>query len=130
LPNAEDEGDCDEMFIGPTTVPLGVQESELKYSDLWVRGYWFNKDLFVVAAGSEVRTATNANVNPGIIKKRNTLEARAALAPIAGLTDRKRLCVPLFLRSDANAGSVCSGANIDSSAWRPLARNLPLVIEL
>ena len=52
------------------------------------------------------------------------------LAPIAGVTDRKRILVTIVLCSDANAAEVCSGAHIDSSAWRELARNLPLFIDL
>jgi hypothetical protein len=128
---ADEDNGRDEMLIGHevTTVPLGVEESELDYQGLWARGYWYSKDRFVVAAGSEVRVATN-KVIPGIVKKRNTLEASGVLAPIAGVTDRKRLLVPIMLRSDANAAEVCSGAHIDSSAWRQLARNLPLVIDL
>jgi hypothetical protein len=125
-----EDDDCDEMLIGygSTTVPLGVEEFDLKYLDFWARGYWY-KDRFVVAAGSEVRVDTN-KVIPGIVKKRNALEARGALAAIPGVIDRKRLLVPIMLCSDANAAEVCAGAHIDSSAWRPLARNLPLVIDL
>ena len=127
---AAEDDDLGEMLIGDgaTTVPFGVEESELDYQGLWARGYWY-KDRFVVAAGSEVRVDAN-RVIPGIVKKRNALEARGALAPIAGVTDRKRLLVPIVLCSDANAAAVCAGAHIGSSAWRPLARNLPLVIDL
>ena len=123
-----DEDDCGLILIGPTTVPLGVEECELKYMDLWARGYWY-EGRFIVAAGSEVRNATNVLI-PGIVKKRKSLEARGVLGPIPGVTDRKRLLVPIVLRTDANAAKVCSGAHIDSGSWHPLARNLPLVIDL
>jgi hypothetical protein len=132
IPNApehEEDDDCDEMLIGLTTVPLGVEESELKYFDLWARGYSHN-GRFIVAAGSEVFNDTNPRVIPGIVKKRNTLQARGLLAPIVGVSDRMRLMGPVDLCSRDNAAKFCSGAMIDSNSWRPLARNTATVIDL
>jgi hypothetical protein len=126
--------DCGEMFVGPNTVPIGVEESELKYFDLWARGYPRDprspNDRFIVAAGSEVRTATNDGVIPGIVKKRIILEQDGWLAPIPGLSDRMRLVRAIDLCSKDNAAKVCAGANIGSGAWRALANNEPVVIDL
>ena len=97
--------------------------------DIWARGYSY-RGRFIVAAGSEVRTATNTGVIPGIVKKRNTLEARGLLVPIAGVSDRKRLVAPIILCSKDNAAKVCSGAMIDSNSWRALANNQPMLIDL
>jgi hypothetical protein len=128
-PAQEEDDDCEMVMTGLTTVPLGVEESDLKYFDLWARGYTY-KGRFIVAAGSEVFNDISPRVITGIVKKRNTLEARGLLAPIAGVSDRMRLMAPLDLCSKDNAANFCSGAMIDSSSWRPLARNTATVIDL
>jgi hypothetical protein len=126
--------DSGEIFVGPATVPLGAEQAELKYSDIWARGYLLNPrdpsdTRFVVAPGSEIRTATNGGVINGIVTKRNTLEEDGFLMPIPGVSDRKRLVRPIVLCSKDNAAKVCAGAMIDANSWR-LANNEPTAIDL
>jgi hypothetical protein len=127
--------DCGEMFAGPTTVPVGVEQSELKYCDLWARGFPLNPQdpddkRFVVAPGSEIRTATNGGVINGIVTKRNMLEEKGFLMPIPGIADRKRLVRSIVLPSRDNAAKVCAGAMIDRYSWRALPDSQPVLIEL
>ena len=89
--NHVDDGDDEgPMLIGVTTVPLGVEELELTYGDLWARGYE-HQGRFVVAAGSEMRATPNPSANNHTLARRQHLIATMAVLPVDGIEDRQRL---------------------------------------
>jgi hypothetical protein len=117
--DAADVADSGPMAIGVTTVPLGSDEFELRYGDLWARGYWAG-GKFVVSAGSEVRSTTNDSVNALTRARRDELFAAGVLSPITGVGDRRRLAVAVAFASTSIAAKVLAGAH---TAGRWVARN-------
>lgn len=123
-----DDGDDDgTMLIGVTTVPLGVEELELTYGDLWARGYE-HQGRFVVAAGSEMRTTPNPSANEHTLARRRRLIATEAVLPVEGTEDRQRLQMAVAFPSRAIAAKVLSGAHLGSDKWRPLQASKPFII--
>jgi hypothetical protein len=126
--NHVDDGDDEgPMLIGVTTVPLGVEELELTYGDLWARGYE-NQGHFVVAAGSEMRTTPNPSANEHTLARRRRLIATEAVLPVDGTEDRQRLQMAVAFPSRAIAAKVLSGAHLGSDKWRPLRASKPFII--
>lgn len=113
------------MEIGVTVTPIGVQESELCYSDIWARGYE-HLGRFIVAAGSELRVHENFSIGDRIRERRELLLADATSA-IQGREDRVRLTVAVAFPSRATAAKVLTGAHIGTDRRRPL-RRMPFVI--
>ncbi|MDO9413800.1 MAG: hypothetical protein Q7T81_14630 [Pseudolabrys sp.] len=123
-----DEGDEEgPMLIGVTTVPLGVEELELNYGDLWARGYE-HQGRFVVAAGSEMRTTPNPSANEHTLARRRRLISTEAMLPVEGTEDRQRLQMAVAFPSRAIAAKVLSGAHLGSDKWRPLRAAAPFII--
>ncbi|WMT76284.1 hypothetical protein [Bradyrhizobium sp. Ash2021] len=114
---AVDAVDSEPISIGVSTVPLGSSEFELRYSDLWARGYWA-AGRFVVSAGSEVRQAINGSVQPLTRSRREDLTAAGVLAPIPGVADRRRLTVAVAFPSLSIAAKVLAGAH-SAGRWVP-----------
>jgi hypothetical protein len=128
--DANDADDGDEegpMLIGVTTVPLGVEELELTYGDLWARGYE-HQNRFVVAAGSEMRITPNASANEHTVARREHLIATEAALPVEGIKDRRRLQMAVAFPSRAIAAKVLSGAHVGSDKWKPLRASKPFII--
>ena len=123
----DEDDDSGEMEIGVSVAPPGVEESELRYGDLWCRGY-AHQDRFIVCAGSEVRNFTNESVIDRIKERRIALETQGALSTIEGVTDRKRLKFAVAFPSAAIAAKVVTGAHVDSFKWRPMGHNPPPVL--
>lgn len=124
-----DDEDTGAMEIGVSTIPPGVEEYELRYGELWARGY-AHGDRFIVAAGSEVRDFCNGSVTDRIVQRRNALERLEALAKAEGATDRKRLIAAVAFPSAAIAAKTLCGAHVDSTKWRLLGHTPPLVLEV
>lgn len=112
-----DPADCEPMTIGVTTVPLGSQEFELRFGNLWARGYWA-AGRFVVSAGSEVRQAINDSAPALTRSRRDELFAAGVLAPISGVGDRRRLTVAISFPSTSIAAKVLAGAH-SAGKWVP-----------
>jgi hypothetical protein len=112
-----DAADAEPMKIGVSTVPLGSKEFELRYSDLWARGYWV-AGRFVVGAGSEVRLAINDSAQPLTRSRREDLETAGVLATIPGVNDRRRLTVAISFPSTSIAAKVLAGAH-SAGKWVP-----------
>ena len=114
----------DEVESGPMEIdvhlPPGGTEFELRYDEtIWARGYPA-ADRFVVAAGSDVRMATNPSASPVTRARRAALFEAGVLTPIAGVTDRMRTTVDIAFPSMATAAKAVCGAHVDSSKWRPI----------
>ena len=116
-----DVNDAGPITIGVTTTPLGSAEYELTYDDVWARGYWAG-DLFIVAAGSEVRATTNGSVNAVTRGRRDDLFRAGVLAPIPGVASRRRLIVAVAFPSAAIAAKIVCGAHT-AGRWFPLTRS-------
>jgi hypothetical protein len=127
---ASDDDDGDDggpMEIGVTTVPIGAEEQELAYGDLWARGYE-HQGRFVVAAGSEMRKVTNPSADQHTVDRRNELISSGALVPINGLDDRYRLKEAVTFPTLPIAAKVLTGAHVGSEKWRPLPAAVPVII--
>lgn len=112
-----DVADSEPISIGVSTVPLGSDEFELRFSDLWARGYWAN-GRFVVSAGSEVRRAINGSAQPLTRSRREDLQKAGVLAPIPGVGDRLRLTVAIAFPSTSVAAKTLAGAH-SAGKWVP-----------
>lgn len=118
---ASDSVDAGPMTIGVTTTPLGAEEFELTYDDVWARGYWAGGH-YVVAAGSEVRTTTNGSVNAVTRGRRDDLFRAGVLAAIPGVDARRRLVTAVAFPSAAIAAKVVCGAHT-AGRWQALTRS-------
>ena len=125
---AEEEDDGGPMEIGVSTTPIGVEELELAYSDLWARGYDY-KDRVVVAAGSEMRVMTNSSANDLTKARRDRLIEAQAFDDCGGDRDRRRLRIAVAFPSRAIAAKVLCGAHVASDKWRPLNAARPLMFD-
>ena len=125
----EEEDDGGPMEIGVSTTPIGVEELELAYSDLWARGYDY-KDRFVVAAGSEMRLMTNGSANELTKARRDRLIEADAFDECGGDRDRRRLRIAVAFPSRAIAAKVLCGAHVASDKWRPLNAARPLMFDV
>ncbi|AND92928.1 GIY-YIG nuclease family protein [Bradyrhizobium diazoefficiens] len=112
-----DAADSGPMAIGVATTPAGSAEFELRYGGLWARGYRAG-DKFVVASGSEVRTATNGSVCALTRSRRDQLFTAGVLSPIPGVQDRRRLAVAIEFASASIAAKVLAGAHT-TGGWTP-----------
>jgi hypothetical protein len=121
-----DAADSEPMAIGVSTVPLGSEEFELRYSDLWARGYWA-AGRFVVSAGSEVRRAINDSAGPLTKSRREDLQTAGVLAPIPGVADRRRLTVAIAFPSTSIAAKVIAGAH-SAGRWVPRDPSTPVLL--
>ncbi|MBS0535236.1 MAG: hypothetical protein JSR72_14355 [Proteobacteria bacterium] len=131
-PAADETGEEDDggpMEIGVSTTPIGVEELELAYSDLWARGYDY-KDRFVVAAGSEMRLMTNDSANELTKARRSRLLEAHAFDECGGDRDRRRLRIAVAFPSRAIAAKVLCGAHVASDKWRPLNAARPLMFDV
>jgi hypothetical protein len=124
--DAIDIADTGPMEIGVTTTPLGAEEFELVYGDVWARGYW-SGGHFIVAAGSEVRTQTNGSVNAITRSRRDELFNAEVLSGIPGVDDRRRLVAAVAFPSMSIAAKVVCGAHT-TNRWTPLARSRAVVL--
>ena len=126
--DAEEDGP---MAIGVSTVPIGVEEMELAYGNLWARGYLKPNDpagkRFIVAAGSEMRAAPNA-IHPRALEHRDKLIETNTAVPIPGVTDRLRILKPVEFFSRAVAVKVLTGTHVGSDAWQPLPPASPFAV--
>jgi len=123
----DDGDDGGPLEIGVTTVPIGAEEQELVYADLWARGYE-HQGRFVVAAGSEMRKEANPSANALTIERRNELIEKGAAVLIEDRDDRYRLERPVGFPSLSIAGKVLTGAHGGSEKWRPLRTAAPVII--
>ena len=121
-----DIADAGPMEIGVTTTPLGAEEFELNYDDVWARGYW-SAGHFIVAAGSEVRTQTNGSVNGVTRARRDELFRAGVLSSIPGVADRRRLIAALAFPSISIAAKVICGAHT-AGRWTPLTRSRAAIL--
>jgi hypothetical protein len=121
-----DIADTGPMEIGVTTTPLGAEEFELVYGDVWARGYWSGSH-FIVAAGSEVRTQTNGSVNAITRSRRDELFNAGVLSGIPGVDDRRRLIAAVAFPSMSIAAKVVCGAHT-TNRWTSLARSRAVVL--
>lgn len=112
---AGDAGDGGPMEIG---IETGGAEFELRYCGIWARGYR-SGDRFVLAAGSEVRTATNGSVDAVTRGRREQLFRAGVLVPIPGVADRSRLTVAVAFATESIAAKVACGAH-SAPKWTPL----------
>jgi predicted GIY-YIG superfamily endonuclease len=119
--------DSGSIEIGVTTTPPNVDEYELNYFDLWARGYQFG-DRFVVAAGSDFHKVETPSANEMIKTRRKELLARGVLQPMQNADDRMRSVVAIAFPSKAIAAKVFCGAHVDSSKWRKLQVEQPIVL--
>lgn len=109
--------DSGPMSIGVSAAMDG-ESFELKYCNVWARGYRFG-GRFVVAAGSEIRTVTNDSVDAITRKRREQLFRANVLAEIAGVSDRRRLMVAVAFSTESIAAKVTCGAH-SAPSWTPL----------
>ncbi|MCW5691651.1 MAG: hypothetical protein KIT48_04740 [Pseudolabrys sp.] len=125
---SEEDDDGGPMEIGVSTTPIGVEELELAYSDLWARGYDY-RDRFVVAAGSEMRLMTNGSANDRTKARRDRLIEAQAFDDCGAGRDRYRLRIAVAFPSRAIAAKVLCGAHVASDKWRPLNAARPLMFD-
>ncbi|WP_028133525.1 hypothetical protein [Bradyrhizobium japonicum] len=121
LPEAPsaDAADGGPMAIGVSALPIDGESFELRYCNLWARGYRSGA-RFVVGAGSEIRTSTNGSVDAITRKRREELFRAGVVATIPGLSDRRRLMVDVAFATESIAAKVTCGAHTAPS-WTPLA---------
>lgn len=124
--DSTDRTDSGPMSIGVSTTPVGAAEFELRYDDLWARGFWHN-DHFIVSAGSEVRTTTNGSCDETTRARRDDLFRAGVLEPIPGVESRRRLVVAVAFPSIAIAAKTVSGAHT-ANRWTPLSRSRLVVL--
>lgn len=120
--------DSGPMQIGVTTTPMGTAEFGLSYGDLFARGYW-SGDLFIVAAGSEIRTQANDSTNALTLSRRDDLLRAGVLSDIPGIDDRRRLAAAIAFPSISMAAKILCGAHTSGSRWIPLRPARPVVLE-
>ena len=126
--NEEGEEEDGPIEIGVSTTPIGTQEDELAYGDLWARGYDY-QGRYLVAAGSEMRKDANPSANARTIERRKRLvEAGAAVLTGPVGTERYRLQTAVAFPSKAIAAKVLSGAHLGTEKWRRLPAAAPLII--
>lgn len=117
---AADAADSGPMAIGVSAMPVDGESFELRYCNLWARGFR-SGGRFVVGAGSEIRTNTNGSVDKITRKRREELfRATGAIATIAGLSDRRRLMVDVGFATESIAAKVTCGAHT-APPWTPIA---------
>jgi hypothetical protein len=121
-----DMADSGPMEIGVTTTPIGTEEFELRYDDVWARGYWAGGH-FIVAAGSEVRSATNGSVNAITRTRRTDLFSSGVLVAIPGVQDRRRLLAAVAFSSMSIAAKVICGAHT-AGKWGSLTPSRAVVL--
>jgi hypothetical protein len=117
--DAGDSADSGPMAIGVSAMPVDGEAFELRYCNLWARGYR-SAGRFVVAAGSEIRIATNGSVDAITRKRREQLFRAGVLEPIVGVSDRRRLTVAVAFSTESIAAKVTCGAHT-APPWTPLA---------
>ena len=122
-----DTADEGPITIGISTTPLGSEEFELTYDDVWARGYWA-QGHFLVAAGSEVRVTTNGSCNNLTRQRRDDLFSSGALAKIPGVEERRRLIAAVAFPSTNIAAKIICGAHT-TPRWLPLPRSRVVVLE-
>jgi hypothetical protein len=120
-----DSADAGPITIGVTTTPLGAEEFELTYDEVWARGYWASGH-FIVAAGSEIRAMTNGSTNAVTRARRDDLFRAGVLERIPGIDARRRLMAAVAFPSAAIAAKVICGAHT-AGRWQALAR-VPVVM--
>jgi len=113
-----DAADSGPMSIGVSSLPMDGESFELRYCQVWARGYR-SGGRFVVAAGSEVRTATNGSVDPLTRRRREELFRAHVLAEIPGVVDRRRLMVAVAFATESIAAKIVCGAH-SAPPWTPL----------
>jgi hypothetical protein len=113
------DADAGPMAIGVSATAADGESFELRYCNLWARGYRSN-GRFVVEAGSEVRTATNGSVDAVTRKRRDELFRAGVLEGIPGVKDRRRLTVAVAFATESIAAKVTCGAHT-APPWTPLA---------
>lgn len=118
-PDAGSEADAGPMAIGVSGMAADSEAFELRYCSLWARAYR-SGGKFVVAAGSEIRTATNGSVDATTRKRRDELFQAGVLAAIPGLSDRRRLMVAVAFPTESIAAKVTCGAH-SAPPWTRLA---------
>ena len=130
--DSAEDGDGDEeagpIEVGVSTVPIGTEEQELAYGDLWARGYQ-HMGRFVVAAGSEMRKEANPSANGFTLQRRARL-IEVGTAVLIGTEDdeRYRLEAAVAFPSRAIAAKVLTGAHVGTEKWRPLHAAAPVII--
>lgn len=127
--NDDDDRDNGLMHIGVSTTPIGCEEYELVYGNVWARGYPHGSD-FIVAAGSEIRVAINPSVNPIIHTRRKELIDNDVLMMIPGVADRWRLSVAVAFQSISIAAKVVCGAHVNRFKWQPLRQTQPVILAM
>lgn len=113
------DADSGPMAIGVSAMPADGESFELRYCNVWARGYR-SGGRFVVAAGSEIRTVTNDSVDSITRKRREELFRAGVLAEIPGLSDRHRLAVAVAFATESIAAKIVCGAH-SAPPWTPLA---------
>ncbi|AWO87538.1 hypothetical protein DI395_02470 [Bradyrhizobium diazoefficiens] len=114
-----DAADSGPMAIGVSAMPVDGESFELRYCNLWARGYRSGA-RFVVAAGSEIRTNTNGSVDAITRKRREELFRAGVIAAIPGLSDRRRLMVDVAFATESIAAKITCGAHT-APPWTPIA---------
>lgn len=110
--SAQTEGDdTGPISIGVSTTPVGMTEFEIRYDTVWARGYWASDGHFLVAAGSEIRTLTNASCDALTRARRDELLGVGVLAAIPGIDDRRRLVTAVSFPSASIAAKCVTGAH-------------------
>lgn len=122
--DADDDADGT-IEIGVSVAPPGVEEFEMRYMNVWARGYEY-LGRFIVTAGSEIREVPNASVSVHTQRRRERL-FDGHVEPIPGVTNHQRLKVAVALPSRAIAAKVCAGAHCGTDKWRPLGRT-PVIV--
>ncbi|GAA0027244.1 MULTISPECIES: hypothetical protein [Bradyrhizobium] len=113
--DAEDSGP---MAIGVSAAAADGESFELTYCNVWARAYR-SGGRFVVAAGSDIRTATNDSVDTVTRKRRSELFRAGVLTEIAGVSDRRRLMVAVAFPTESIAAKVVCGAH-STPPWTSL----------
>jgi len=113
------------MAIGVSAMRTDGETFELRYCNLWARGYR-SGGRFVVAAGSDIRTTTNDSVGSVTRRRREELFQAGVLAEISGVPDRRRLMVEVAFATESIAAKVVCGAHSVPS-WALLAAR-PVVL--
>ncbi|MGY3449162.1 hypothetical protein [Bradyrhizobium sp. USDA 4353] len=113
-----DSADSGPMAIGVSAMPVEGESFELSYCGLWARGYR-SGGRFVVAAGSEVRTATNQSVDATTRRRREELFRAGVLGEIPGVSDRRRLTVAVAFATESIAAKTVCGAH-SAPQWTAL----------
>lgn len=114
-----DGADVGYFEIGVTTAPQGSSEFELHYGNVWARGHTVG-EVFVIAAGSDVRATVNASANQIFRERHKLLKDSGALQVIPGVSDRLRLTQTIAVGSPAIGAKIVCGAHVNSGLWRPL----------